>query len=125
MRNKIFKALAHPLRRDILAALRKSPQLAGDLAGLFDVSWPTVSRHLSVMKDADLVFTERQGNQILYRLNTTVLQDAATLLLGLAGAGANLPLEEELEALESDAENSPETQAVSSGQNEPHKRPQT
>ena len=124
MRNKIFKALAHPLRRDILAALRKSPQLAGDLAGLFDVSWPTVSRHLSVMKDADLVFTERQGNQILYRLNTTVLQDAAALLLGLAGAGASLPLEDELEASEPDAENSPETQAVSSGQNEPHKGPQ-
>ena len=93
MQNAIFKALAHPLRRDILAALRKDPQIAGDLAGMFDVSWPTVSRHLSVLKEADLVFTERKGNQVLYWLNTSIVQDAAMLLLGLAGAGSSLPLD--------------------------------
>lgn len=89
----VFKALAHPLRREILTTLRNHPQLAGDLAGMFEVSWPTVSRHLSVLKDADLVFTERNGNQILYRLNTSIVQDVAALLLGLAGTGADLPLE--------------------------------
>jgi DNA-binding transcriptional ArsR family regulator len=91
MQNSVFKALAHPLRRELLSILRAEASLAGDLADMFDVSWPTVSRHLSVLKDANLVITERNGNQILYRLNTSVVQDAAALLLGLAGAGATLP----------------------------------
>lgn len=90
MQNSVFKALAHPLRRELLSILRSSPEGAGDLAEMFDVSWPTVSRHLSVLKEADLVTTERNGNQIRYRLNTSVVQDAASVLLGLAGAGAHL-----------------------------------
>lgn len=85
MQNSVFKALAHPARRQILSILRKGPQLAGDLAAEFDTSWPTMSRHLSVLKEAELVTAERQGNQILYRINTSVLEDAATALLGLIG----------------------------------------
>ncbi len=85
MQNSVFKALAHPARREILALLRKGPQLAGDLAARFDSSWPTMSRHLAVLKEAGLVTAERQGNQILYRVNTSVLEDAATALLGLIG----------------------------------------
>jgi len=85
MQNEIFKALSHPARRQILALLRKGPRLAGDLAAEFDTSWPTMSRHLAVLKEAELVTAERQGNQILYRINTSVLEDAATALLGLIG----------------------------------------
>ena len=91
MQNSVFKALAHPLRRELLSILRADARLAGDLADMFDVSWPTVSRHLSVLKEADLVITERNGNQILYRLNTSVVQDAAAILLGIAGISAAEP----------------------------------
>ena len=63
--------------------LKNGPRLAGDLAEQFDVSWPTMSRHLSVLKDADLVTAERQGNTVLYRINTSVLEDAAGALLSL------------------------------------------
>ncbi|KJS26025.1 MAG: ArsR family transcriptional regulator [Hyphomonadaceae bacterium BRH_c29] len=83
MQNAVFKALSHPARRQILALLRKGPMLAGDLAAEFDASWPTMSRHLAVLKEAELVTAERQGNQILYRINTSVVEDAATALLGL------------------------------------------
>jgi DNA-binding transcriptional ArsR family regulator len=85
MQNSVFKALAHPARRQILALLRKGPRLAGDLAEAFDSRWPTMSRHLGVLKEAGLVTAERQGTQILYRVNTSVLEDAATALLGLIG----------------------------------------
>ena len=85
MQNSVFKALAHPARREILALLRKGPRMAGDLAEAFDSSWPTMSRHLGVLKEAGLVTAERQGTQILYRVNTSVLEDAATALLGLIG----------------------------------------
>lgn len=85
MENSVFKALAHPARRQVLAILRKGPRLAGELAEEFDTSWPTMSRHLAVLKDADLISAERQGNQILYRVNTSVLEDAASALLGLLG----------------------------------------
>ena len=83
MQNAVFKALSHPARRQILALLRKGPMLAGDLAAEFDASWPTMSRHLAVLKEAELVTAERQGNQILYRINTSVVEDAATALIGL------------------------------------------
>jgi len=85
MQNTVFKALAHPARRQILALLRQGPKLAGELAVEFDTSWPTMSRHLAVLKEAELVTAERQGNQILYRVNTSVLEDAASALLGLVG----------------------------------------
>jgi DNA-binding transcriptional ArsR family regulator len=85
MANSIFKALAHPDRRKIMALLKSGPMLAGDLADSFSSSWPTISRHLAVLKEADLITAERQGNAILYRANASVLEDAASALLSLAG----------------------------------------
>jgi len=85
MQNKVFKALAHPDRRKVLDCLRGGPQLAGDLAAEFESSWPTMSRHLSVLKDAGLILAERQGTQILYRINTSVVEDTATAILALVG----------------------------------------
>ena len=83
MQNSLFKALGHPDRRKLLSLLRSGPRQAGELAQEFEASWPTISRHLSVLKEADLVTAERQGNVILYRINTTVLEDAAGALLSL------------------------------------------
>ena len=85
MQNSVFKALAHPARRQIIALLRRGPMLAGDLAEQFEASWPTMSRHMAVLKSADLISAERQGNSILYRVNTSVLEDAAGALLALIG----------------------------------------
>lgn len=85
MQNSIFKALAHPDRRKVLSLLKSGPKLAGDLAAEFDSSWPTMSRHMSVLKDADLITAERQGNQILYRINTSVVEDTAGALLSFIG----------------------------------------
>ncbi len=83
MQNNVFKALSHPVRRDILATLRKGPCLAGDLAAEFDAAWPTISRHLSVLKQADLISADRNGTQIYYRINTSVVEDAASAVLAL------------------------------------------
>jgi len=85
VQNNIFKALAHPDRRKVLSLLRSGPKLAGDLAAEFNSSWPTMSRHLSVLKEADLISAERQGNQILYRINTSVVEDTAGALLAFIG----------------------------------------
>jgi len=73
--NGAFRALADPTRRDILAMLRTGPRTSGEIAARFDSSWPTISRHLSVLRDADLVLTERKGQEIYYELNTSVFQD--------------------------------------------------
>jgi len=76
-----FKALADPTRRDILKLLRKGPRTSGDIAEHFASSWPTVSRHLGVLRDAGLILSERRGQQVLYELNTTVFQEVIEQLL--------------------------------------------
>jgi ArsR family transcriptional regulator, arsenate/arsenite/antimonite-responsive transcriptional repressor len=79
--NGAFRALADPTRRDILAMLRSGPRTSGEIAARFDSSWPTISRHLSVLRDADLVLTERRGQEIYYELNTSVFQDLVQHLM--------------------------------------------
>ena len=70
-----FRALADPTRREILRVLRDGPKTSGEIAERFPTSWPTVSRHLAVLRDAGLILSERNGQQIVYELNTTVFQD--------------------------------------------------
>ena len=70
-----FKALSDPTRRDILRLLRDGPRTSGEIAQHFDVAWPTISRHLAVLRDARLVLSTRMGQQIVYELNVTVFQD--------------------------------------------------
>lgn len=82
----VFDALAHPVRRKILKMLRRGPLSAGDLADAFELAKPTLSGHFAVLKSADLVRTERKGTSIIYRLNMSVLEEAAALLLEIAGA---------------------------------------
>src|SRR2546427_5817412 len=73
--NGAFRALADPTRREILRMLRGRPRTSGEIAARFDSSWPTISRHLAVLRDAGLVLAERKGQEIHYELNTSVFQD--------------------------------------------------
>jgi DNA-binding transcriptional ArsR family regulator len=75
VRNAVFRALADPTRREILRLLRAGPRASGEIAGRFDSSWPTISRHLAVLREADLILAERNGQEIHYELNTSVFQD--------------------------------------------------
>ena len=85
--NDVYRALADPTRREILAMLRRGPRTAGEIAGAFDVAWPTISRHLSVLRGAGLVLAERDGQFIRYELNTSVMQDFVQHLLEWSGQG--------------------------------------
>lgn len=76
-----FRALGDPTRREILRLLREGPKTSGEIAEHFSSSWPTVSRHLAVLRDAGLILSERSGQQIVYELNTTVFQDLVEHLM--------------------------------------------
>jgi len=73
--NEVFRALADETRRQILQFLRTGPRTSGEIADQFRSSWPTISRHLAVLRVAGLVVTERKGQAIYYELNTSVFQD--------------------------------------------------
>lgn len=73
--NKSFKALSDPTRRKILQMLQEKDLTAGEIAGGFNMSKPSISHHLSILKNAELVLWEKQGQNIYYSLNTTALQD--------------------------------------------------
>lgn len=73
--NNAFKALSDPTRRKILDLLKERDLTAGEIADQFQMTKPSISHHLSLLKQADLVWDERQGQHIYYSLNTTVFQD--------------------------------------------------
>lgn len=73
--NDVFKALADPTRRKILELLAENDRNAGEIADYFNISKPSISHHLTILKNADLISDERQGQNIMYTLNTTVFQD--------------------------------------------------
>jgi DNA-binding transcriptional ArsR family regulator len=73
--NAVFKALADPTRRRIVQMLKEGPLSSGEIAERVPSAWPTVSRHLAVLRDAGLISAERNGNSIQYELNATVIQD--------------------------------------------------
>lgn len=83
--NDVFRALADPTRREILAVLRRSPQTAGELADRFPQSRSTLSGHFNVLKAANLIIAERRGQAILYRLNMSVFEEAAAAVLEVFG----------------------------------------
>ena len=80
-----LKALSDPVRREILNLLKAGPLSAGELAAHFDISAAAVSKHLNVLKEADLVRDERQGKYIIYRLNASVLEEILLWLRDLKG----------------------------------------
>ena len=69
----IFKALADPTRRQILQELKKGELTAGSIASLFDMTGPSISRHLAILRNADLVSERKEGNRIYYRLQADQL----------------------------------------------------
>ncbi len=91
----IFKALADPTRRKILHLLRTKDLTAGQIAANFTITPASISHHLTILKQADLVVDERRGQNIVYSLNTTVFQDALVWLLQFTDAGDKAPHEEE------------------------------
>lgn len=80
-----LKALADPTRREILNMLKQSSLSAGAIAEHFDMSAPAISKHLTVLKDADLIRDRREGKYIYYELNATVLDEVLLWLKELKG----------------------------------------
>ena len=80
-----MKTLADPTRRAVLNLLKSGALSAGDIAGHFDMSMAAVSKHLSVLKEADLVRIRRDGKYIYYELNASVLDEALLWLKDLRG----------------------------------------
>ena len=78
-----FKALSHPVRRAILDLLKMGRMSAGEIADQFELTGATISHHLSVLKQADLVVERREKNFIYYELNTSVLEDMMVWLADL------------------------------------------
>jgi DNA-binding transcriptional ArsR family regulator len=74
--SRIFRALADPTRRQILQELKVGELAAGEIASRFPISGPSISRHLSILKGADLVSERREGNRILYRLESEEIASA-------------------------------------------------
>jgi DNA-binding transcriptional ArsR family regulator len=85
MSDSAFKALSDPTRREILRLLSSGERTAGELVERFSISQPAVSRHLAVLRSAGLVTALRDGQNVVYALDTTVIQDVVQALLDLAG----------------------------------------
>ena len=81
--NTIFKALNDKTRREILILLREEDLTAGEIADHFDISKPSISHHLDVLRRADLVSSVRRGQFVYYSINTTVLEDVIQWILTL------------------------------------------
>jgi len=80
-----LKALSDPTRREILQMLRSGSKSAGEISEKFDITAAAVSRHLAVLKDADLIRDQRDGKFIIYTLNTSVLEDVLFWVTSLKG----------------------------------------
>ena len=81
--NAIFKALNDETRREILELLQKRDMSAGEIADAFQISKPSISHHLDLLKRADLVTSEKKGQFILYSLNTTIVDDILKWIITL------------------------------------------
>jgi ArsR family transcriptional regulator, arsenate/arsenite/antimonite-responsive transcriptional repressor len=82
-----FKALADPTRREILRLLGSGEKTAGQLSERFDMSKPSMSHHFSVLRDAGLILSRREGTKIYYSLNSTVVEDVLTWVVDLVDRG--------------------------------------
>ena len=80
-----LKALSDPTRREILQMLREGSKSAGEISDKFDITAAAISRHLAVLKDADLIRDQRDGKFIIYTLNTSVLEDVLFWVSNLKG----------------------------------------
>lgn len=87
MNESVFKAMSDATRRKIIELLKEGPKTAGEIAEHFTHAQPTISRHLTVLKNANLLIDQREGTFIIYRLNTTILQEWLAWLLEHFGGG--------------------------------------
>ena len=87
---KTFKALADPERRKILELLKKGAMSAGEIASNFSITQSTVSYHLKVLKEADLIFEKKDKNYIYYRLNASVLEEIMLWIANLKGVNEDV-----------------------------------
>lgn len=79
--NSIFKALNDETRREILDLLKVEDLSAGEIADYFNISKPSISHHLDILKRADLISSEKKGQFIIYSLNTTIMEDVLQWIL--------------------------------------------
>ena len=84
-----MKALSDPIRREILNLLKEGRRSAGDIALHFEVTGASISRHLSILKEADLIRDSREGKYIYYELNASVLEEIMLWITDLKGDGKN------------------------------------
>jgi DNA-binding transcriptional ArsR family regulator len=85
--NEAFRALADPTRREILRLLRERPRPSGEIADHFSTAWATISRHLSVLRAANLIVAEKNGTSVIYELNATVMQELVAYMMDWTGVG--------------------------------------
>ncbi|GGE29097.1 transcriptional regulator [Pullulanibacillus camelliae] len=85
--NDVFKALSDPTRRKILDLLKEKDLTAGEISEHFNMSKPSISQHLKVLKGAQLVVDEKKGQYVFYSLNTTVFQDIINWAFEFYGKG--------------------------------------
>ena len=81
--NSVFKALNDPTRRHILDLLKEKDLNAGQIAEKFNISKPSISHHLDILKRADLITSEKKGQFVEYSLNTTILDDLLNWIISL------------------------------------------
>lgn len=81
--NALFKALNDDTRRRIIELLKDKNMNAGDIAGHFNISKPSISHHLDILKQADLISSEKRGQFVEYSLNTSILEDLLSWILDL------------------------------------------
>lgn len=81
--NKLFKALNDQTRRDILGLLKEKDLTAGEIAEAFNITKPSISHHLDILSQAELVTSEKKGQFVIYSLNTTILEDLMQWIITL------------------------------------------
>ncbi len=81
--NSLFKALNDETRREIVELLKERDMNAGEIADRFNISKPSISHHLDILKRADLITSEKKGQFVEYSLNTSILEDLLTWILRL------------------------------------------
>ena len=81
--NKLFKALNDETRRQIIELLKEREMTAGEIADKFNISKPSISHHLDILKQADLITSEKKGQFVEYALNTTILDDLLAWIITL------------------------------------------
>ncbi|MGL4344217.1 MAG: autorepressor SdpR family transcription factor [Cellulosilyticaceae bacterium] len=83
--NDLFKALSDPTRRQILQLLKEGDMTAGEIASQFNIAKPSISHHLNALKQANLVLSEKQGQNVVYSINTTTFQEALRFFFEMLG----------------------------------------